>query len=126
MVIEVQGGLEMSILASLFIKKCNEILPPLPKEQRTAENIISKMEYNKVKSLDIQKLTFEVKTQFTENMRHKKLKGFTIKAIREYLEQNVKAYPKIHYKNDCHKIHTILNSGAITAEQLYHVKGMLR
>lgn len=116
----------MSILASLIVKKINEIFPPAPKEQRTAENIISKMEYNKTKSLDIQKLTWDVKKQFTDNMRNRKLKAWHIKMIREYLEDNVRSYPKIRYKNDCHKIHTILNSGAITAEQLYHVKGMLR
>lgn len=118
----------MGVISSLVLQWINDICPPtLSREERSAERLISYWDYNKTKRPNIELLSIEVRQKFTENMRNRKLKAFMIKRIREYLEENVKAYPThFRYKNDCHKIMTILKSGAITQEQLLCVKSMLR
>lgn len=113
----------MSILASLFIKKCNEILPPAPKKQRVAENIIIN---NKIRPLEVEMLYNKVKYQFSCNMKRGELKRWNILQIRNYLEESVKEYEHKRFKNDAHAIYAMLKSKDLTTEHLSIVRRMLR
>ena len=113
----------MSILANLFVRKLNDLIPGPTEEKRNVENFIYE---NKIRSCEVECLYSEVRYNFKTQMQQKKLHREIILTIRKYLETNVKVPVNKKYKNDCHSIYDHLNSKYITVENLNYVKKLLR
>lgn len=114
----------MGILADMFLRKTEEIIPAASLENRSAENIITM--YNKIRPLEVEQKYGEVRFRFKENMINGKLKRWNILKIREYLEKHVSQYEHKKFKNDAHAIYSMLKAKDISVNDLEKINKMLR
>lgn len=113
----------MSILANLFVKKVNELIPAAPSGKREVSNFIQS---NTIRSCEVECLYAEVRYKFKTQMQEGKLARWNILEIRRYLERNVNMYEHNSFKNDCHAIYTMLKAKDITTNDLNAIDKMLR